>query len=47
MKNKKYTLRGMHFNKIYHETKIVTCIQGKVMDVIVDLRKNLNLFEMG
>ena len=37
---KKYTLRGMHFNKIYHETKIVTCIQGKVMDVIVDLRKN-------
>lgn len=37
---KKYTLRGMHFNKIYHETKIVTCIQGEVMDVIVDLRKN-------
>ncbi len=37
---KKYTLRGMHFNKYYHETKIVTCIKGKVMDVIVDLRKN-------
>ena len=36
---KKYTLRGMHFNKFYHEAKIVTCIQGRVMDVIVDLRK--------
>ena len=29
----------MHFNKYYHETKIVTCIKGKVM-MIVDLRKN-------
>ncbi len=41
---RKFTLRGMHYNKYYHETKIVTCINGKVIDVIVDLRKNSKTF---
>jgi dTDP-4-dehydrorhamnose 3,5-epimerase len=36
---KKGTLRGMHFQKEpYQEVKIVKCIQGKIFDVIIDLR---------
>lgn len=37
----KGTIRGMHYQKEpYSEKKIVSCIKGKVYDVIVDLRKN-------
>ncbi len=33
------TLRGMHFQRAPHaETKIVRCIRGAILDVIVDLR---------
>jgi dTDP-4-dehydrorhamnose 3,5-epimerase len=36
---KKGTVRGMHFQKPpYAETKIVRCTQGKIYDVIIDLR---------
>ena len=36
---KKGTLRGMHFQKEpFREVKIVKCIQGKIFDVIIDLR---------
>ena len=42
---KKGTIRGMHFQYPPHsETKIVTCIQGEVYDVAVDLRKNSKTF---
>ena len=35
------TIRGMHFQNPPHtETKVVTCIQGEVFDIAVDLRKN-------
>ena len=35
----KGTLRGMHFQKEpFQEVKIVKCIQGKIFDVIIDLR---------
>ena len=43
---KKGTLRGMHFQiPPYGETKIVSCIQGKIFDVIIDLRKNSSTFK--
>ena len=33
-------LRGMHFQTPPHDhDKIVTCIEGKVLDVVIDLRK--------
>ncbi|MFN7881925.1 MAG: dTDP-4-dehydrorhamnose 3,5-epimerase family protein [bacterium] len=33
------TVRGMHFQRPpYAETKLVSCLQGEVLDVIVDLR---------
>ena len=35
----KKTLRGMHFQK-NSQAKIITVVQGKILDVVVDLRKN-------
>lgn len=36
---KKHTLRGLHFTHSPHqETKLVQCINGKIFDVVVDLR---------
>ena len=36
----KFTLRGMHFQTNgAEETKLVRCIRGKILDVIIDLRK--------
>lgn len=38
---KKGTLRGIHFqNNPKAQTKLVRCVTGKILDVIVDLRKN-------
>jgi len=38
-------IRGMHFqHSPYTETKIVTCIQGEVFDVAVDVRKGSQTF---
>ena len=43
--NKKGTVRGMHFQNSPHaEMKLVTCLQGEVWDVAVDLRKNSPTF---
>jgi dTDP-4-dehydrorhamnose 3,5-epimerase len=37
--SKKGVLRGMHFQlPPYHHTKLVYCISGEVMDVVIDLR---------
>jgi dTDP-4-dehydrorhamnose 3,5-epimerase len=42
---KKGTVRGLHFQKPpYAETKIITCLKGKIWDVAVDLRKNSATF---
>lgn len=38
-KSKKNVIRGMHFQKIPHDhDKLVSCVQGKIVDVILDLR---------
>ncbi|WP_428324992.1 dTDP-4-dehydrorhamnose 3,5-epimerase [Nitrosopumilus sp.] len=43
----KGTLRGMHFQlPPYDETKIVSCINGKIFDVVVDLRKDSSTFKL-
>ncbi len=42
---KKFTFRGMHYQKKPHEEiKIVQCIKGEVIDIIFDLRKNSKSF---
>ena len=40
----RHTLRGFHYRKDFKEEKIITCIQGKIFDVIVDLRKKSNSY---
>jgi dTDP-4-dehydrorhamnose 3,5-epimerase len=38
---KKGTFRGLHFQKFpFEEEKLVRCIVGSVLDIVVDLRKN-------
>lgn len=38
---KKGTIRGLHYQVYpYEETKLVRCTQGKIFDVIIDLRPN-------
>ena len=44
---KKGTLRGMHYQKEpYLEAKIVTCISGRVYDVIIDFRQDSDTYLM-
>lgn len=41
----KGTVRGMHFQVApYQEIKLIRCVKGAVLDVIVDLRKNSPTF---
>ena len=43
---KRGTLRGMHYQiEPYEESKLVRCINGRIYDVIVDLRKNSKTFK--
>ena len=38
---KKYTLRGFHYQTDkYAEGKLLTCLNGEIFDVLIDLRKN-------
>jgi len=40
------TIRGMHLQKKkYQEVKVVTCLKGKIYDVLVDCRKNSKTFK--
>ena len=42
---KKATIRGMHYQKPpYCEIKLVRCVQGRIYDVIIDLRKKSKTF---
>lgn len=42
---KRYTLRGIHFQRPPHaEVKVVSCSQGAIFDVIVDLRPDSSTY---
>jgi len=43
-KSKKNVLRGLHIQVKNTQEKFVTVIKGKIIDVVVDLRKNSNTF---
>lgn len=44
-KSGKGVIRGMHFQKgIYAQAKVVSCIKGRVLDVVVDLRRNSSTY---
>ena len=42
--SKKNTLRGLHLQTIRSQAKIITVVYGKILDVVVDLRKNSKTF---
>ena len=42
--SKKNVLRGLHIQTKKPQAKIITVISGKIMDVVVDLRKNSKTF---
>jgi len=42
---KKYTFRGLHYQvKPFQDSKLIRCINGKVLDIIVDVRKKSETF---
>ena len=42
--SKKNTLRGLHLQTKKSQAKIITVVQGKILDVVVDLRKRSKTF---
>jgi dTDP-4-dehydrorhamnose 3,5-epimerase len=46
-KSSKGVLRGLHFQKPpFEQAKLVRCIEGKVLDIAVDIRKNSKTYGM-
>ena len=43
-KSKKNVIRGLHFQKINQQTKLVHVIEGKILDVVINLKKNSKYF---
>lgn len=42
---RKASIRGMHFQQPpYQEIKLVRCISGKILDIVIDLRKGSRTF---
>jgi dTDP-4-dehydrorhamnose 3,5-epimerase len=42
--SKKNSLRGFHFQYKYQQAKYVSVIKGKILDCVIDLRKNSKTF---
>jgi dTDP-4-dehydrorhamnose 3,5-epimerase len=44
--SKKHVIRGLHYQeKPYDHYKLVSCLRGQVLDVILDLRKNSVMYK--
>ncbi len=42
--SKKNVLRGFHFQSKFKQSKYVNVVKGRILDVVIDLRKNSNTF---
>ena len=42
--SKKNSLRGLHFQYKFQQAKYVTVLKGKILDCVIDLRKNSKTF---
>lgn len=42
--SKKNTIRGLHFQKINQQGKLITVLKGQIIDFCLDLRKNSKTF---
>jgi len=40
----KYSLRGFHIQKRFQQSKYVSVLKGKILDCVIDLRKNSKTF---
>jgi len=38
--SKKGTIRGLHYQKKNSEAKLLTCLKGKIIDIVSDVREN-------
>ena len=43
-KSKKNVLRGLHMQKKFQQGKYISCLKGKILDVVVDCRKKSKTF---
>ena len=43
-KSKKNVIRGLHFQKKNQQSKFLYCIEGKILDVVINLRKKSKNF---
>ena len=43
-RSKKNTIRGLHFQKTHPQGKLITVVEGEIIDVAVDLRKKSKTF---
>jgi dTDP-4-dehydrorhamnose 3,5-epimerase len=43
-KSKKNVLRGLHMQKKFKQGKYISCLKGKILDVVVDCRKKSKTF---
>ena len=43
-KSKKNVIRGLHFQKKNQQTKLIHVTEGKILDVVINLRKNSKYF---
>ena len=43
-RSKKNTIRGLHFQRKNPQGKLITVVEGEILDVAVDLRKNSKTF---
>tara|TARA_B100001123_G_C15253761_1_gene1003813 strand:- start:879 stop:1415 length:537 start_codon:yes stop_codon:yes gene_type:complete len=42
--SKKNVIRGMHFQEKIPQAKLISVVKGKILDVVVDIRKNSKTF---
>tara|TARA_Y100001973_G_C5204294_1_gene340297 strand:- start:1650 stop:2204 length:555 start_codon:yes stop_codon:yes gene_type:complete len=40
----KNTVRGLHYQEKYFQAKLVSCVKGAIIDVVVDVRKDSETF---
>ena len=44
VRSHKNVLRGLHFQKLFPQTKLINCLKGKIFDVCVDMRKSSSTY---
>ena len=43
-KSKKNVIRGLHFQKLNQQTKLIHVVEGKILDVVINLKKGSKYF---